>query len=75
MGSGLFLAKVLMFCSMNGDMCSIVEVESNPHKVSINLCIKNKSNSKFPIITIGAIDMNNQEDYAVYTIDRNCTKI
>lgn len=73
MTSGLFLAKVLIFCSISSNKCSIRNIENNPHRVSISMCIENRSNQKYPIVNIGVIGMNNKEDYAVYTIDRNCT--
>ena len=75
MSSGVFLGNVLLFCALNTNKCSIVEIEDNPKKVTINLCVKNKSNQKKPIITIGVVDMNNQENHVIYTIDRNCTKV
>ena len=73
MSSGVFLGNVLLFCALNTNKCSIVEIEDNPKKVSISLCIENKTNQKLPIITIGVVEMENQENYVIYTIDRNCT--
>jgi len=68
------LTKVLMFCLLVPNKCSIREIEEN-NTTLINVCITSKANRKFPLIEIGAIDMNNQNRYMVYIIDRNCNKI
>ena len=73
--SGVFLGNVLLFCALNTNKCSIVEIEDNPKKVTINLCIKNKTNRPHPIIKIGVVNVDDQKNYVIYTIDRNCTKV
>ena len=74
MSIGLVLTKIMLFCSLVDDQCAIKPIEHN-NTVLINTCITSKTNRKYPIIEIGVVDMNNQNNYTIFIIDRNCSKL
>jgi len=71
---GVVLSNVLLFCTMVPDKCSMRENVKN-NTILINTCITSKTNRKYPIIEIGVVDMNNSNNYTIFIIDRNCTKL
>jgi len=71
---GLVLSKILLFCTIVPDQCSIRPIEHN-NTILINTCITSKTNRKYPIIEIGVVDLNNRDNYTIFIIDRNCTKL